>query len=237
MNFEEIYEKALKENALEHFFTEEITRKMKYLCEELVRVNSYMNLTAITDTEGIVYRHIVDCLHVCPYIETGARVVDVGCGGGFPTLPLAIARGDLDITSIDSTAKKLEFVKGVAKDLDLRVTTMAARAEDVGNDPLYREKFDFCVSRAVARLSILNELCLPLVKVGGTFLPMKGQDHAGELSEAKNAFKKLGAAFVSDNAFDMDNAGVRSIMVIKKVENTPKNYPRAFAKIKKSPLL
>lgn len=237
MNFEEIYKKALEQNKLECFYTDDILKKMKYLCEELVRVNSYMNLTAITDTQGIVYRHIVDCLHVCPYIENGASVVDVGCGGGFPTLPLAIARGDLEITAIDSTAKKLEFVKSVSKDLGLAVTTLPARAEDVGNDPLYREKFDFCVSRAVARLCILNELCLPLVKVGGTFLPMKGQDHAAELSEAMNAFKKLGAEFVSDNAFDMDNAGARSIMVIKKISNTPKNYPRAYAKIKKSPLL
>lgn len=237
MNFEEIYEKALKENALEHFFTEEITRKMKYLCEELVRVNSYMNLTAITDTEGIVYRHIVDCLHVCPYIETGVSVADVGCGGGFPTLPIAIARPDLAITAIDSTAKKLDFVKSVAKDLGLNVTTLSVRAEELGNDPLYREKFDVCVSRAVARLSLLNELCLPLVRVGGTFLPMKGQDHAAELLEAKGGIRKLGGELVRDDAFDMENAGTRSIMVIKKVQNTPKSYPRAFAKIKKSPLI
>ena len=237
MNFEEIYQKALKESSLEQFFTDEITRKMKYLCEELVRVNTYMNLTAITDTEGIVYRHIVDCLHVCPYIETGASVADVGCGGGFPTLPIAIARPDLAITAIDSTAKKLEFVKSVAKDLELNVTTLSVRAEELGNDPLYREKFDVCVSRAVARLSMLNELCLPLVRVGGTFLPMKGQDHAAELLEAKGGIKKLGAELVRDDEFDMENAGTRSIMVIKKVQNTPKSYPRAFAKIKKSPLV
>lgn len=237
MNFEEIYQKALKESSLEQFFTDEITRKMKYLCEELVRVNSYMNLTAITDTEGIVYRHIVDCLHVCPYIETGASVADVGCGGGFPTLPIAISRPDLAITAIDSTAKKLEFVKSVAKDLGLNVTTLSVRAEELGNDPLYREKFDVCVSRAVARLSMLNELCLPLVRVGGTFLPMKGQDHAAELLEAKGGIKKLGAELVRDDEFDMENVGTRSIMVIKKVQNTPKSYPRAFAKIKKSPLV
>ena len=237
MNFEEIYQKALKESSLEQFFTDEITRKMKYLCEELVRVNTYMNLTAITDIEGIVYRHIVDCLHVCPYIKTGASVADVGCGGGFPTLPIAIARPDLAITAIDSTAKKLEFVKSVAKDLELNVTTLSVRAEELGNDPLYREKFDVCVSRAVARLSMLNELCLPLVRVGGTFLPMKGQDHAAELLEAKGGIKKLGAELVRDDEFDMENVGTRSIMVIKKVQNTPKSYPRAFAKIKKSPLV
>ena len=237
MNFEEIYQKALKESSLEQFFTDEITRKMKYLCEELVRVNSYMNLTAITDTEGITYRHIVDCLHVCSYIETGASVADVGCGGGFPTLPIAIARPDLAITAIDSTAKKLDFVKSVAKDMGLNVTTLSVRAEELGNDPLYREKFDVCVSRAVARLSLLNELCLPLVRVGGTFLPMKGQDHAAELLEAKGGIRKLGGELVRDDAFDMENAGTRSIMVIKKVQNTPKSYPRAFAKIKKSPLV
>lgn len=237
MNFEEIYEKALKENSLECFYTDEITRKMKYLCDELVRVNSYMNLTAITDVEGIVYRHIVDCLHVCSYIEKGAKVIDVGCGGGFPTLPLAIARPDLEITALDSTAKKLEFVKSVANDLKLNVTTVSARAEDLGCDPLHREKYDVCVSRAVARLSMLSELCLPLVRVGGTFLPMKGQDHEAELIEAKGGIKKLGGEFVRDDAFDMENAGTRSIMVIKKAQNTPKNYPRAFAKIKKAPLL
>ena len=237
MNFEEIYKKALEENNLLCFYTPSITSKMEYLCQELVRVNSYMNLTAITDTESIVYRHIVDCLQVCPYIKEGARVIDIGCGGGFPTLPLAIARPDLEITALDSTAKKLEFVKGVAKDLALNVTTVSARAEELGNDPCYREKFDVGVSRAVARLSILNELCIPFVCVGGTFLAMKGQDHEAELFECKNAFAKLGAEFVSDNAFDMDNAGVRSIMVIKKIGNTALKYPRAYAKIKKSPLV
>ena len=205
MNFEKIYQKALRESSLEQFFTDEITRKMKYLCDELVRVNSYMNLTAITDTEGIVYRHIVDCLHVCSYIETGAKVVDVGCGGGFPTLPLAIARPDLEITAVDSTAKKLEFVKGVAKDLGLRVTTISARAEDLGNDVNYRESFDVCTSRAVARLTMLSELCLPLVKVGGRFLAMKSLSTDEELKEAEKAITLLGGAVEEVKSYTLTN--------------------------------
>ena len=130
-----------------------------------------------------------------------------------------------------------DMVKKAGLSARIEVASAATSAEELGNDPLYREKFDVCVSRAVARLSLLNELCLPLVRVGGTFLPMKGQDHAAELLEAKGGIRKLGGELVRDDAFDMENAGTRSIMVIKKVQNTPKSYPRAFAKIKKSPLV
>ena len=236
MIFEECYQKAMQDASLEEFSDAELAKRMEYLYNELIRVNSYMNLTAITDVTGVVYRHIADCLCAAKFIPKNAKVMDVGCGGGFPTLPLAIARPDLEITALDSTAKKLEFVKSVAKDLSLSVKNLPARAEEVANDPLYREAFDVCVSRAVARLSILDELCLPFVKVGGLFLALKGQDHEAELKEARLGIERLGGKVLSDAEYLIPDAGTRSVTVIEKIKNTPKEYPRAFAKIKKAPL-
>ena len=237
MTFEECYKKAMQDASLEEFSDDALISKMEFLYNELIRVNSYMNLTAITDVTGVVYRHIADCLCVSKFIPENSKVIDVGCGGGFPTLPLAIARPDLEITALDSTAKKLEFVKSVANSLSLNVKTLPARAEDVANQSEFRESFDVCVSRAVARLSVLDELCLPFVRVGGLFLAMKGQDHKAELDEAKGGIVKLGGKIISDGEYVIPDAGTRSVTVIEKVKNTPKGYPRAFAKIKKSPLL
>lgn len=203
------------------------------LLTELLRVNEGMNLTAITDPEDVVIRHFIDSLTIVDEIPENATVIDVGCGGGFPTLPLAIARPDLTITALDSTAKKLTFVDEVAKKLSLNVTTLAKRAEEI---PECREKFDVAISRAVARMHLLIELCLPQVKVGGIFVAMKAQSGKEELTEALGGIAKLGGKVVKTNAFTLGTAGERYLITVEKVSPTPAAYPRPWGKIKKKPL-
>ncbi|MBQ7364411.1 MAG: 16S rRNA (guanine(527)-N(7))-methyltransferase RsmG [Clostridia bacterium] len=203
------------------------------LYSELLLVNESMNLTAITDPEGVIVRHFIDSLTVVDKIPQNATVIDVGCGGGFPTLPLAIVRPDLTLTALDSTAKKLTFVDRMAKKLSLRVTTLAARAEEI---PAYRESFDVCVSRAVARMHLLTELCLPQIKVGGIFIAMKAQSGEEELREALGGIEKLGGRVVATDAFTLADAGERYLITVEKITPTPAAYPRPWGKIKKKPL-
>ncbi len=203
------------------------------LLAELLRVNASMNLTAITDERSVIIRHFIDSLTVADDIPEGASVIDVGCGGGFPTLPLAIARPDLTITALDSTAKKLTFVDRMAQMLALNVKTLPKRAEEI---PECREKYDVCVSRAVARLHLLTELCLPQVKVGGKFIAMKAQNGEEELKEALGGIEKLGGKIAKTAAFTLADAGERYLITLDKIAPTPTAYPRSWGKIKKKPL-
>jgi len=207
--------------------------KFALLFEELIAFNNITNLTAITECEEVALRHFADSLTAADKIPEGATVIDVGCGGGFPTLPLAIARPDLAITALDSTAKKLVFVENMAKKLSLNVKTLAARAEET---PEYRESFDVATSRAVARMNLLTELCLPLVKVGGRFVAMKGASGREELSEAEDGIVKLGGNVTDVDAFTLLSAGERVLITVKKTSPTPPAYPRPWGKIKKKPL-
>ena len=205
----------------------------KILLTELLRVNESMNLTAITDERGVIVRHFIDSLTVADLIPEGASVIDVGCGGGFPTLPLAIVRPDLTVTALDSTAKKLTFVASVAEKLSLNVTTLPKRAEEI---PECREQFDVCVSRAVARMNLLTELCLPQVKIGGKFIAMKAQSGEEELREALGGIEKLGGKVADTAAFTLKDAGERYLITVEKIAPTPTAYPRPWGKIKKKPL-
>ena len=237
MTFSEIYIKTLREHGLGDYATESTAAQFETLYTKLVEFNAHTNLTAITDVEGVVLRHFADSLTAAPYIgEKSIKIMDVGCGGGFPTLPLAIARPDCKYFALDSTAKKLNFVSQMADTLHLPITTLPVRAEDVANTPEHRQQYDLVVSRAVARLPMLCELCLPFVKVGGRFVALKGADGEAELAEAENAIAKLGGKLISKRAFTMGEAGGRVILEIEKVRPTPAPYPRAFAKIKKNPL-
>ena len=207
--------------------------KFAVLFDELIAFNNVTNLTAITECEEVALRHFADSLTAADKIPVGATVIDVGCGGGFPTLPLAIARPDLAITALDSTAKKLVFVENMARKLSLNVKTLAARAEEI---PECREAFDVATSRAVARMNLLTELCLPLVKVGGKFVAMKGASGKEELSEAEGGIVKLGGSVTGVDAFTLLSAGERVIITVDKIAPTPSAYPRPWGKIKKKPL-
>lgn len=237
MTFTETYVHTLTALGLAPYATDEAAAKFAVLYQNLVEFNSHTNLTAITDEAGVILRHFADSLTAAPYIgEKPLKILDVGCGGGFPTLPLALVRPDCRYFALDSTAKKLTFVEQTAKLLSLPITTLPARAEEIAVTPAHRERYDLVVSRAVARLPMLCELCLPFVKTGGRFVALKGADGDTELAEAENAITKLGGKLISRKAFTLGEAGGRVILEIEKARPTPAAYPRTFAKIKKAPL-
>ena len=211
------------------------------LTERMLTVNKSMNLTAITDENAIILRHYVDSLMISASIPQHSKVIDVGCGAGFPTLPLAIFRPDLQITALDGTAKRIRYVEETAAELGLaNVTAVAGRAEECGNDPGYRQKFDVVAARAVANLQVLCELCLPFAKVDGCFVSMKSKQAEEEVAAANNCIKLCGGKLecVSEQALIdfQGNPEDRRLVHIKKISPTPKIYPRHFSKISKKPL-
>ena len=203
--------------------------------EHLLEVNAHTNLTAIREPIGVVDKHYIDSLLAMDLIPKRARVLDLGCGPGFPSIPLAIMRPDLEITALDSTTKKIDFVQKSAEILQLsNLKGVSGRAEDT----ILRKalgKYDIVVSRAVARLNILLELTAPFVKVGGCVLAMKGTAAMEELEEAKKAIKTLGLKLEEVKEFPVDGTA-HTVIVLKKVSPTPAKFPRRFAKIKQAPL-
>ena len=201
----------------------------------MVKQNEVMNLTAITAPDQVAKLHLLDSLTVlCCADLKGRQVVDVGCGAGFPGMPLAIACPEAKITLLDSLAKRMNWLDTVLPALDVtNARTLTARAEEAV--ATRREKFDFATSRAVARLNILLELTAPYVRVGGKVLAMKGAAAREELAEAKNAIKRLGLQLEEVRDFPIDGTN-HSVIILKKVAPTPPQYPRRYAKIKQAPL-
>ena len=203
----------------------------------LLERNQVMNLTAITDPAEVATLHFLDSLCLLPMAEwTGKTVVDVGTGAGFPGMPLAIVRPDAAVTLLDSLGKRVKFLEECRDALGLRnVTCVHARAEEFAAG--HRESFDIAVSRAVAALPVLCELCLPLVRPGGKFLAMKSVDSNQELEAAKHAIETLGGAVSGVRDYEIPGTEVRHrLILVEKVKKTPEKYPRMFAKIKKNPL-
>lgn len=230
-------EKCFRDNALGDFCGENTLLLLYRMVENMLAVNSVMNLTAITEPREIVVKHLADSLSVSRFIPEGARVLDVGCGGGFPSLPLAIARPDLDITALDSTAKKTKYVADSAKLLGLEhLQVLTGRAEELALCEEYRENFDCSVARAVASLPVLSELCLPFVKVGGKMIAMKAKIDEREETKASQI---LGASLFESCSFELKDgeiAETRLILVATKQKSTPAEYPRSYSQIKKKPL-
>lgn len=221
--------------------SEDEMQSLSALTEIMLKVNEQMNLTAITDCSQIIAKHYVDSLKISPYIPDGAKIIDVGCGAGFPSLPLAVFRKDVKITALDSTAKRIKYVQNTADLLELdNLTAVAARAEDYVKLNGVRESFDMAVARAVADMPVLTELCLPFVKVGGKFAAMKAAKADEECERATNAIKKCGGSLLqiisADLTLDGSNFESRKLIMIEKNEKTPKIYPRNFAQIMKKPL-
>lgn len=211
------------------------------LTERMLEVNKSMNLTAITDEESVILKHYADSLTVSRYIPEGAKVIDVGCGAGFPTLPLAIFRPDLSITALDGTAKRIEYVRQTANMLGLdNVNAIAGRAEEYAAKPEYREQFDVATARAVASLPVLAELCLPFVKKNGAFISMKASQGERELEDARNAIKLCGGAQATCDKLlltsDDKEFETRVIIRTQKITPTPAKYPRHYSQISKKPL-
>ena len=208
------------------------------LTVRMLEENEKYNLTAITDPDKIILNHYADCATLASILKKGASIIDVGCGAGFPTLPLALLRPDLKITALDATAKRVAYVDSAAKLLGLtNVTPVCQRAEDLAKNPAYRESFDFATARAVATMRVLCELCLPFVKVGGKLIAMKGKNAQFELQESAKAISLLGGKPITVNVKLVGEEILEHPLIsIDKQNKTPAAYPRPFAQISKKPL-
>lgn len=205
----------------------------KIFIDYLLEVNAHTNLTTITDIDEIKIKHIEDSLSVLDLIKENDKVLDIGSGAGFPGIPLAIEK-KIDLTLIDSVNKKVKFMNQAIEKINLQnARAIHARAEDFAKDN--REKFDVVVSRAVANMTTLSELCLPFVKVGGIFIALKGPKADEELEEAKSAIKILGGKIIDVERFDL-SGNERANIVVKKIHPTNRKYPRAKNLPKTKPL-
>lgn len=204
----------------------------------LVEWNKKINLTAITKEKDIILKHFVDSLTVLKYIKENKSIVDVGTGAGFPGIPLAIMNDSLKITLVDSLNKRINFLNEVCNKINLEnINAIHARAEEFGQDNNYRESYDVAISRAVANLTVLAEYLLPLVKVGGKIICMKGSDIEEELKQAKSAIDILGGKFERCDDFCLPKSDIsRNIIIINKIKETPKKYPRKAGTPVKTPL-
>ena len=209
--------------------------KMNIYAEFLVEYNEKVNLTAITEPRDILVKHFIDSVAPLKFLTVpeGASIIDVGTGAGFPSVPIKIFRPDLKLTLLDSLDKRITFLKLLCDKLEMKADFVHGRAEDVSKTSEYREKFDYSCARAVANLSTLSEYCLPFVKLGGSFISLKGPNE--DIYSANGAIKLLGGeiAEVTDYEIDGDE---RRLVQVKKVLQTPPKYPRNSAQIKKKPL-
>ncbi len=205
----------------------------------LTEWNEKINLTAITEEDEVAVKHFLDSLKAAEgIIEDGVSVIDVGTGAGFPGLPVKIAKPDIKLTLVDSLNKRINFLNEVISSLSLDgVRTIHSRAEELGKNKDHREKYDLCVSRAVANLTTLCELCLPFVKVGGSFVSLKGPKAEEEVKDAKRAIELLGGELVKIQSYDLSDTDLNhNIVIIKKISHTPTKYPRSAPKPAKEPL-
>lgn len=233
MSFSEITKKYRPE------LSEAECKSLDIIGECLKEKNQVMNLTALTDERGVGLLHFWDSLTLLDTkLFKNASVIDVGCGGGFPSLPLALCSENCVITSNDATAKKLTYVAETAEKAGINnLKTLCGRAEELATEPRYRESFDIAVARGVARLNILCEWCLPFVKVGGYFVAMKGEKGEIEAEEAKKATSVLGGELVDIMQIKVPEYDyLHSLIIVKKVKATPKKYPRRNSQIQKKPL-
>ena len=230
---QELLKKGLRELGLDT----EKAETLAHFAGLMLAKNAVMNLTRITEPDAVAQLHLLDSAALLRFADLrGKKAVDVGTGAGFPGMPLRILEPDFDLTLLDSLGKRVEWLREACDTLSLRrVECVHARAEEFAAEK--REQFDFALSRAVANLQVLCELCLPLVCVGGRFLAMKSVDSDEEINAAKNAVKTLGGKIAAIEDYTIPTSSVvHRLVIIEKTAPTPKGYPRAFAKIKKSPL-
>lgn len=225
-------------NEIELEFTEKQLDKFFKYMELLLEWNEKINLTAITEPEEIILKHFIDSLTISKYIEKNKTLADVGTGAGFPGIALKIYRDDIKITLVDSLNKRINFLNGVIRELDLKdIQTIHSRIEDFGKDKKYREKFDYVTARAVANLSVLSEYLIPIAKIYGQCVCMKGSNVEEELNTSKNAIKILGGEIQKVEKFNLPKSDIeRNVIVLKKIKNTPAKYPRKAGMPAKEPL-
>ncbi|MBD5160101.1 MAG: 16S rRNA (guanine(527)-N(7))-methyltransferase RsmG [Ruminococcus sp.] len=215
--------------------SEDIYKKLDIYADFLVEYNKNVNLTAITEPVEILYKHFIDSVLIDKYAEIpeNASLIDVGTGAGFPSVPLKLFRPDIKITLLDSLNKRITFLQILCEKLSIEAEFIHDRAEITGKKPDYREKFDISCARAVANMSVLSEICLPFVRVGGVFVAMKGLTE--NISDGNNAIQLSGGKITDEFIYDVagDN---RKIVTVKKISHTPTKYPRNSGQIKKKSL-
>ena len=233
-----ILEKALADYCLK--LTPQMYSKFELYYKLLIEWNEKINLTAITDPEGVAVKHFADSLAFFNYFtlnKEGAKVIDIGTGAGFPGVCLKIVRPDIKLTLLDSLNKRFLFLKELLSQLGLEAEFIQGRAEEFGQNILHREMYDFAVSRAVAKLNVLSEYCLPFVRLSGSFVAFKGGSCDEEVDAAKSAVQKLGGKLSAVHTFDLPfDGGSRSLVAVEKMQPTPDRYPRNNGKIKSKPL-
>lgn len=205
----------------------------------LIETNMKFNLTTITDSEEVLIKHFFDSLSPSFFMEfSNQKIIDIGAGAGFPSIPLKICYPDLKLTLVDSLNKRVFFLKTVVDRLGLEdVSCLHTRSEDLAKFNNYREKYDFALSRAVARMNILSELLLPFIKIGGCMIALKGANVFQELDEAKRSIKECGGEIIKKEFFELPkDSGKRNIIYVNKVKNTPKKYPRKPGELSKNPI-
>ena len=204
----------------------------------LLEWNEKINLTAITEPEEIILKHFIDSLTINKYIEKNKTLADVGTGAGFPGIPLKIYRPDLNVTLVDSLNKRINFLNEVISDLDLKdINTVHSRIEDFGKDKKNRESFDYVTARAVANLTTLSEYLIPISKVNGKCICMKGNDVKEEIKDSEKAINVLGGKITKVDEFKLPNSDIsRNVIIIDKIKNTPSKYPRKAGMPSKEPL-
>ena len=239
MNPDKFIEELSKHNI---DLTEKQKKQFQLYFEDLIETNKHVNLTRITEEKDVYLKHFYDS--ITPLFEFGdvfkenMTLCDVGAGAGFPSIPIKIIMPSLKITIVDSLAKRLTFLKGLVEKLGLSdVELVHGRAEDVGQNSKYREKFDLVTARAVANMTVLSEYCLPLVKKDGYFIALKGPKAEDELKTGQKALSVLGGKLIKDKELTLPNSDEeRTLVLIKKIKNTPKKYPRQAGTPRKTPI-
>jgi 16S rRNA (guanine(527)-N(7))-methyltransferase RsmG len=213
--------------------TEQMYMNFQIYMQTLIEWNKKINLTTITKPNEIIEKHFLDSLSLCKYINfrDNMKIIDIGTGAGFPGVPLKIAFSNLDLSLMDSQKKRLLFLDDLLKKLNLHANLVHSRAEEASRKAQFRESFDIASARAVARLKILAEYCLPYVKIGGIFAAMKQENSVEEINDAVDIIDKLGAQIDSINSVTLPSGSKREIILIKKINHTPSQFPRRMASI------
>lgn len=234
--FEVFFENELKKNNLK--LEKSQYEKYYIYMKNILEWNTKINVTAVRDEESFIIKHFIDSLMISNYVNSDVKVIDIGTGAGFPGIPLKLFNEKIEITLVDSINKKLNVIRESIKEMNLdKIDIIHSRAEDLAIKEKYRENYDIATTRAVSNLSTILEYMMPFIKVGGYAVCMKGPNYNDELNNAKNAIKILGGKLESIENFNINTEYERNVIVIRKIEKTPKRYPRSGNKPLKEPIL